>query len=123
VAQFFRFGLVGTLGFITDAGVLWLLLQVGVGPYVGRIFSFLCGSTVTWALNRRFTFRHAGGGSGQWLRYVLLTGIGAGINYGTYVLCLQLSADMRAMPVAAVAVGSVTAMFFNFFISKYAVFR
>ena len=41
-------------------GLLWLLLSSGaMGPYGGRVLSFLVAATVTWALHRSFTFPHA----------------------------------------------------------------
>ena len=47
-ASFFRFCVVGTIGFITDATVLALLLENGVSHYVARILSFPVAVFVTW---------------------------------------------------------------------------
>ena len=53
---FLRFSAVGVAGFLVDTAVLYLGLAAGLGPYVGRAISYVCASTTTWYLNRRFTF-------------------------------------------------------------------
>ena len=59
-AQFLKFGLVGLVGFVVDAGALFLLIAFGdLGPYIGRIYSFLIAASVTWVLHRHFTFKSA----------------------------------------------------------------
>ena len=53
--QFFRFCLVGGVGFVVDAGSLWLLIDFGsMGLLSGRVVSYLIAATVTWALHRHF---------------------------------------------------------------------
>ena len=45
--QFLRFCAVGGIGFLVDAGLLWLLLQAtALGPYGARVLSFLAAATV-----------------------------------------------------------------------------
>ena len=39
--QFLRFALAGTLGFVVDVGVLYRMLALGLGYYLGRAVSFL----------------------------------------------------------------------------------
>ena len=128
-SQFLRFCLVGTVGFVVDAGLLYALMRgVGADPYSGRVVSFLVAASVTWAFNRWFTFRgpaYAGGQPGwrrQWSDYVALTAVGAAINYGVYVLCLLNSPLMRAVPTLAVAVGAVVALAFNYLTARNLVF-
>jgi putative flippase GtrA len=126
-SQFLRFCAVGTVGFVVDAGLLYALMRgAGADPYSGRVASFLVAASVTWALNRSFTFRAVAGTRAnlrrQWSEYVTLTAVGAGINYGVYVLCLLNSPSMRAVPTLAVAVGAVVALAFNYLASKYLVF-
>ena len=52
-----RFLAVGSVGFMVDAGVLWVLMSLGGDPYLSRGLSFAMAVSVTWALNRRWTFR------------------------------------------------------------------
>jgi len=117
-----RFAIVGAIGFVVDAGVLYLMLYLGLGPYLGRIVSFLAAATATWALNRRFTFRHLIGKRAslrEWLQYLLLMGLGFCANYGVYVLVLAVLENAgRLAPMIGVAAGSLAGMGVNFVTSR-----
>ena len=118
-----RFCLVGTLGFLVDSGVLLFITTAGLaGARVGRLVSFLIAACVTWALNRRFTFRSQASTKSLG-PYVLLTGFGALLNVGVYWLWISVFGEAPAMLVLGVAAGSVAALAFNFMVSKYVVFR
>ena len=52
-----RFAVIGALGMPVDWGVLQLMVHWGTGPYLGRMISWFCAATFTWAGNRYFTFR------------------------------------------------------------------
>lgn len=124
--QFLRFAVVGTIGFVADAAVLHLLIQVlGMGPFLGRLISFFVAATVTWILNRTYTFRAHGNRkrSGEWVRYVFVNGFGGAINYGVYAACIVSFGLVREYPFLGVAVGSLVAMMFNFFANRHLVFR
>ena len=55
--QFVRFGVVGALGFVVDSVGVLLLTGSGIaGPLGARIASFVAAASVTWKLNRAFTF-------------------------------------------------------------------
>lgn len=120
-----RFGAVGVAGFVVDASVLLAVLTfTPIGPYAGRVISFLCAATVTWALNRRFTFtgaRIAPAGS-QWIRFVAVNAIGGAVNYGVYALCIARLGAEPPFPVLAVALGSIAGLAFNFTLSRTFVF-
>src|SRR6478609_10370442 len=95
--EFARFCVVGTLGFLADVAVLYALVG-WLGWYGARVISFLVAVTVTWALNRRFTFRQASlaaaadssGLLGEYLAYVASMLGGAAVNYAAYALILTL---------------------------------
>jgi putative flippase GtrA len=122
--QFLRFCIVGALGFVTDFSVLYLAVKwLGTGTLSGRVLSFLVAATVTWKVNRHFTFAKAGQGSvREWLQYLALTGIGGLINVSIYQVWIGLTDHSTLNLFLAVAAGSGTAMLCNFAISKYAVF-
>lgn len=122
--QFLRFAIVGALGFVTDFTMLYIAVTwLGLGTVVGRIVSFLIAATVTWKVNRHFTFARQGAGSvREWLRYLLLTGVGGGINVAVYQTWLWLTDHRTVNLFLGVAAGSAVAMLFNFVISKRAVF-
>lgn len=122
--QFLRFCIVGTLGFLTDFAVLYVVVKwLSVGPLAGRILSFLVAATVTWKVNRHFTFVSQGQGSvREWLQYVVFTGFGGCINVGVYQLWTTFTDHSTLNLFLAVAAGSGTALLFNFAISRRAVF-
>ena len=124
LAQVLRFGLVGCVGFLADTAVLLVVAQgLSVAPLPARGVSFLCAATLTFWLNRRYTFRADGAAGAQWLRYVLATGAGALINIGTYWFWISLAGAQPLQLVAGSALGSLVAMVFNYLVSRALVFR
>lgn len=114
--QFLRFCVVGTIGFVIDAGILQaLVVGAHADPYAARIASFLTAASATWLMNRRYAFAvrykptHA-----EWIRYVGLMVLGAVMNYGAYALCIAFWVVARAQPWLGVAVGSVAGLGVNF---------
>jgi putative flippase GtrA len=79
--------------------------------------AFVLAASVTWRLNQRFTFRSAAGAR-SWLPYLVATSLGAAINVGVYGLWLRLFGDTPADILAGVAIGSVSALAFNFAASR-----
>jgi putative flippase GtrA len=127
-----RFGIVGGIGFLVDAGVLTVMLTWGLDPYSGRVVSFLAAATTTWILNRSFTFRRDSPSGthpapthpmGEWLVYLGLMVIGGLVNYGTYALAVALLEPVERHPVIGVALGSLAGMAINFWTSKTMVFE
>jgi putative flippase GtrA len=126
VNQLLRFSAVGAAGFVVDAAVLALGLHVlGLGKYLARLLSFLCAATFTWAMNRRFTFAQAASPARgrEWARFVAVNGAGGLLNYGTYAALVTFAAAPFADPFVALAAGSLAGLAFNFFGSKFLVFR
>lgn len=125
-SQFLRFGLVGVAGFIVDAAVLTVLVELAkLDPYSARVVSFICAASATWWLNRQFTFARnpQQKASHQWLGFILVSVGGAVINYGAYVATLHVWPLAYAYPAIGAAVGAMAGMFFNFPLSKLLVFR
>ncbi len=126
VRQFFTFAAVGIAGFVVDAGVLTLLLHTtSVGPYLGRVCSYLCAATFTWVMNKFLTFRDRSSQrlSVQWLTFLLVNACGGLVNFGIYSLLLATIPFFAATPVAAVAIGSLAGLAVNFTLSRNFVFR
>jgi len=126
MTQFFRFGVVGTIGFFLDFGVLSAAVALGMGPYGGRVVSYLVAATGVYALNRAWTFqdrRGTGAVGRQWGLYVLLNLVGFAVNYGTYAAITAWTAIGAQYLIVGVAAGSVAGMFINFFLNRQLVFR
>jgi putative flippase GtrA len=124
--EFGWFVAVGAVGFLVDAG-LFLLLHGSYGLTIAlaRTMSASCSIGTTWTLNRRFTFatRRSTGWSAELGRYAAVQTAGLGVNFGVFVVALALSATMRAVPIAALALGAGTALVFNFASARTLAFR
>lgn len=125
-AQFLKFGVVGTIGFVVDVGALYALLAVtDLGLYVSRIVSFLLAATTTWALNRTYTFAATADAPRlpQWVRFVTVNAGGGAVNYGVYAALLLTFESLRGFPIIAVGAGAVAGLAVNFTASRRFVFR
>ncbi len=122
--ELFIFGLVGVVGFIVDAGVLYLCKSV-LGLYIGRLVSFVCAVFVTWLLNRQFTFRQRESGlslTREFGRYFVSMLGGGVVNYTTYALLVYFVTIITMQPVWGVAAGSLAGMMVNYLLAKFFVF-
>lgn len=125
IARILRFAAVGAVGFVVDAGLVVLLVHgIGSAPLPGRVASFVTAATVTYLLNKHFTFRVAGGFAVErWFVYVLTTSLGAAINVGIYAWWIGHYGHTALQLVLGTAAGSLIAMCVNFVISSRIVFR
>lgn len=115
---FVRFCVVGVIGFAVDAGAtVYLTQSVDRDPLQARVVAFLLAATVTWALNRRFTFRSKAGVS-TWVPYVMLTAVGAAINLGIYLAWIRFAGEDAFGVLSGVGAGSIAALSFNFLASR-----
>ena len=119
--QFLRFVLVGGVAFVVDAAIVqWLVVGMSLNPYLARVFSFLTAASLTWVLNRRYTFEaKAQPSSREWLGYLGLMVIGGGVNYATYALLIASVDVVAGQPWLGVAAGSVAGLGVNFFTSRW----
>ena len=126
IAEFARFLVIGTVGFVVDASTLKLVVWLfGINLYAGRILSFLTATTGNWMLNRRFTFKQARAASPflQWLKYLAANGVGGAFNFGTFSALVYYQPFFHRHPTYAIAMGSIAGLFFNFTANKFFVFR
>lgn len=122
---FWRFAAVGGVGFAVDAGVLFGLTALGGNPYLVRLLSFALAVSVTFGLNRHWTFSgaRARGIGRDYLAYIGVQTFGVGINYGVYAAVLALIGLDPARAVLALAAGSATAFLVNYWGARRVVFR
>lgn len=126
VVQFLKFGIVGVIGLLVDIGALeFCMTMFGMGPYAGRLVSFLVAASVTWICNRLFTFRGQGAGPAhvQWVKFLAACTGGFALNYGTYAALIATVPLVHDHPSLGVAAGAIAGMFFNFFAARRVVFR
>jgi putative flippase GtrA len=123
-AQFAKFGVVGAIGFVFDVATVYALRHA-LGLYGAGIAAYFVAVTVTWGLNRAWTFRGHGQGPAyrQWAKFVFANSFGFLLNRGTYAVLVTLIPVCADQPVLAVAAGSLLGMFTNFGLSRRLVFR
>jgi putative flippase GtrA len=109
-ARFVSFGVVGAIGFLVDAGLLAALHHgVGLDPFSARALSIAAAAFCTWRLNRRLTFGASLSGQAiEGLRYAVVAGLTAGLNYLIYALALIVWPPLP--PLAAVVIATAIAM-------------
>jgi putative flippase GtrA len=119
-----RFCIVGTVGFVVDSSLTLALVGLAsLAPVPARGLAFLVAATVTWQLNRRFTFAGAARGSlGRWALYLASTTLGAAVNVGVYALWVARFGAATHHLLLGIALGAVCALLLNFLLSKHLVF-
>ena len=123
-AQFLSFATAGTIGFFVNVATVYSL-RAEVGLYTAGAAGFLSAASVTWALNRYFTFRHRPhvAARRQWPLYIGVSLLGLALYYATYAGLVSMVPLCRRFPVLPVAAGSIAGLFANFALSHRIVFR
>ena len=123
--ELLRFILVGTAGFVVDAGVMWLLTAMsGLSPLLTRAVSFPIAFALTWILNRYWTFAQ-GRARALKTQFPLYLGVqlsGLAVNYGLFAVLILSGGFWRDYPVLALAAGSLVALLATFTLSKFVAF-
>ena len=126
--SFLRFAMIGALGTPVDWGVLHLMVHWGTGPYLGRVISWCCAATFTWAGNRYFTFaatraRGIVATGKEWVRYLAANAVGGLVNVGLYSVLVRFAPPPFNELTVALVCGVLLGLLFNFTLSKKIVFR
>jgi putative flippase GtrA len=126
IVQFFKFGIVGVVGFAADAALVYLgIYAFGFSRVAAGFFAFPFAVTVTWTGNRLYTFRELDHEpmAKQWAKFAVVCAVGIVFNRGTYSLLVSTIPLVYDYPVLGLLAGTAAGMFFNFFVSKRLVFR
>lgn len=125
MTRLLRFGVVGIIGFLVDAGILMLLTgPLDINPYLARVPSFILAATATWLCNRYWTFADRRGHQRlrEWSRYMMAMLVGGLVNYSAFALSVATLDTVAAFPVIGVAIGSIAGMFVNYASSSRLIF-
>ena len=89
-AQFIRYAVAGGLGTAAHLGVLVLCVERwGAGVVAGSVAGFGAALAVSYALNRRWTFRAGRRQRGSFWRYALVCLSGLAINTGLMLALVE----------------------------------
>ena len=124
LVQFIRFGIIGTLGFVWDTGIVYALTPL-IGVYSAGIVSYILVASINWLLNRVWTYRNVSHGvrHRQLVLFLMANSVGFVLNRGTFALLIASFPLCRTYLVIPVAAGGICGMFVNFFLSRRLVFR
>ena len=118
LTQIIKFGVVGIVGFITNAGIV-VYFSSNIGPIYSQMIAFPVAVFITWLLNRNYTFgisRYSW--RQEFYRYLLGNLLGWAINNGTYFFLILNVSFVYQNPLIAVAAGSLSGMILNFIFSR-----
>lgn len=123
--EMLRFAIAGVIGLVVDACVLYGMLALGAGYFIGRAASFAAAVWSTWQFNRRFTFVQGSNKSAwaEWWHYLLAMVGGGVVNYAVYSAVVLVLPKSALLPLIGVALGSLAGMVVNFVSAKLWVFR
>ncbi len=123
--EFFKFGVVGFLGFLVDLAMLYFgKYALGLSSVWAGLFSFPFAVTATWIGNRLYTFQDAPPmpAAKQWAKFTFVCAIGFVLNRGTYSFLVLTFPLVDRHPFIGVLAGTAAGMFFNFFTARRHVF-
>lgn len=120
-----KFILVGGIGFIIDAGGLYVMtLLTDWNEIIQRIPFFIVALLSTFALNSAFTFQnHTQNLFRSFCAYLSTNAVSQGFNFAIYSVLVLFIPFFTAQPVAAVFIGSAAAASVTYMLSKYWVFK
>ena len=122
--DFLRFGIVGAAGFVVNTACVYALRGL-IGLPAAGVLAWALSATVTWWLNRSWTFAGRGAGAmhHQWLRFISVNFLGFILYYTTFLILISHFRLCAAQPVIAIFGGVLVGMVSNFTLSRQLVFR
>jgi dolichol-phosphate mannosyltransferase len=124
-AHFAQFSLVGVSGTVVNLATLMLCLELDVPIHAAVAVAIFVSMLSNFVLNRRFTFSYARRESWhkQLVGFIGGSSIGAAVNYATTMGILTAVPGLLDTPQIASICGILAGLVFNYFVSRYYVFR
>ena len=115
-----RFAIVGLANTGATLSIIWALMLTGAGPYFANMIGFGAGMTISFFLNRGWTFRVA---KRIELKETILFAAASGIAYlgNLTVLAATISLGLEVHLCQIIAMPAYTVLFYT--LTKYVVFR
>ena len=115
-----RFLGVGAINTVVGLLVIWLAKWLfGIGDVPANAMGYAIGLLLSFALNRRWTFRHRGAALPAFLRFVFVTALAYGLNLLTVLVLIHLG--VNSYVAQALGIGPYTLA--SYLASRYFVFR
>ncbi|MBL0010846.1 MAG: GtrA family protein [Nitrosomonas sp.] len=81
LTQLFRYGLIGVVTNLSWYCVYLLITFFGAEPKLVMTFLYLCGATISYLANRKWTFQHNGYWVSSTIRFAIAHMMGYSLNY------------------------------------------
>lgn len=120
--QFIKFGLVGLLSFLVDAGIYLILTRyLAVFYLIAKMISFILAAINSYIFNRAWTFRSKNTQIGrEFIQFFIVSSIGLGLNS----LIMFLAVDyIKLNDILGLVIATAITMFWNFSANKLWVFK
>ncbi len=122
-----RFIVVGSIGFLVDAGILLVLTDwFGTSPLLARVPSFFVAVICTWLLHRNWTFKgrsKARSPLTEFMTYLSTQLLGIAVNYGVFAGLVLSGPIFSTRPILALALASLSAMALTYTLAHKVVFK
>lgn len=122
VTQLRRFVLTGGLAAVVDFGTYQAMLAFGVYIHLAKAISFVLGTLTAYALNRRWTFQHPGGGL-TFASVMVLYGTTFVVQVGMNAAMLTVLPEFTWKITVAFVIAQGTATCINFIVQRAYIFR
>jgi putative flippase GtrA len=119
--HFYRFGAVGSIGFIVDASAFTLLHAWWKAPHEARLGSFLIAVSATYLLNQSYTFQPRT--KSRPLVYLAGQLVALSVNMTVFSLVILHPVWLPWQYYLGLVSGSIAAMFINYELSRRYVFH
>ncbi len=124
-AHFAQFAAVGTSGVAVNLAALTVLVWLLVPLRLAAALAIFIAMLTNFVLNRWITFSYARGGHFWWQMagFIGASSFGAVVNYAVILITLYLWPVLETVPQVASLLGILAGLTFNYFASRYFVFR
>lgn len=116
---------VGSVGFAVDGGIMQALFSLlSWDALAARAISFPAAVTVTWILNRNWTFNRyeTKVSHKKYALYLMTMIVGSLVNVLVFAATIHLVPMTQAYPLVALAVGAGVALVLTYSVSTYVIF-
>jgi Predicted membrane protein len=118
--QILKYLLVGIINTIVGYGIIFFLMFVGVSPEISNIVGYAVGISVSYVLNKIYTFQSKAHPKKEFPKFVLSLLASYTLNFLTLVLCIHI---FKINPYISQIISGAVYTLSGFVFLKYFAFR
>ena len=119
-AHFYKYLLVGVINTIVGYGVIFSLMYLGISPEISNITGYGIGISVSYLLNKTYTFKSKTHPKKEFPKFVFSLLIAYGLNFLTLILCIRV---FNINPYISQVLSGGVYTISGFLLSKYFAFK